>query len=131
MSRTAYPAVIEQGQSDFGVYFPDLPGCVSAGSSIAEAIQNAHEGLALHVAGMVEDGETLPKPSTIEAITVVPADIIVAAILMIGVTLPGPSQHIEVAIDEAVLQEIDRLGQDRSQFLTDAARAELARRMAS
>src|ERR1035441_6271666 len=40
--------------SDFGVSFPDFPGCITAGSSLDEARAMAAEALALHVAGMRE-----------------------------------------------------------------------------
>lgn len=59
-----YIAVIDKDpDSDFGVYFPDLPGCVSAGSSLDEAWSMAAEALELHLEGMTEDGEPLPEPT--------------------------------------------------------------------
>jgi len=53
-------------RSDFSVSFPDFPGCVTAGKTLDEARRAAAEVLALHIDGMSEDGEALPKPSTIE-----------------------------------------------------------------
>lgn len=52
--------------SDFGVSFPDLPGCVTAGKSLEEARRMAVEVLNLHVRGMLEDGEKIPFPSTLD-----------------------------------------------------------------
>ena len=52
-------------RSDYGVSFPDFPGCVTAGRSLEEARELAVEALTLHIAGMVEDGEALPEPSTL------------------------------------------------------------------
>jgi predicted RNase H-like HicB family nuclease len=49
--------------SDYGVSFPDFPGCVTAGSSLEEARTMAAEALAFHVAGIREDGESIPAPS--------------------------------------------------------------------
>jgi predicted RNase H-like HicB family nuclease len=46
--------------SDFGVSFPDFPGCVSAGSTLEEARAMAAEALALHIEGLRADGETIP-----------------------------------------------------------------------
>ena len=54
--------------SDFGVSFPDLPGCVTAGATLDEARDMAAEALALHLEGMVEDGEAIPEPSSLEAV---------------------------------------------------------------
>jgi len=52
--------------SDFGVSFPDFPGCVSTGKTLDEARRKAAEALALHIAGMTEDGEPIAEPSTID-----------------------------------------------------------------
>ena len=54
--------------SDFGVSFPDLPGCVTAGATLDEARDMAAEALALHLEGMVEDGDAIPEPSSLEAV---------------------------------------------------------------
>ena len=59
--------------SDFGVSFPDFPGCITAGRTLEEAHRMAAEALALHIAGMVEDGETIPEPSTLDALAEDPA----------------------------------------------------------
>jgi predicted RNase H-like HicB family nuclease len=53
-------------KSDFGVSFPDLPGCVTAGKTLDAARCMAAEALALHIGGMAEDGEPIPEPSTID-----------------------------------------------------------------
>src|SRR6267378_7151125 len=53
-------------KSDFGVSFPDFPGCVTAGKSLEEARRKAPEALAFHIAGMVEDREKIPKPSKMD-----------------------------------------------------------------
>lgn len=50
-----------------GVVFPELPGCVSAGDDIDNAVKMAHEVLALHVEGMIADGEALPASAALGA----------------------------------------------------------------
>jgi predicted RNase H-like HicB family nuclease len=59
--------------SDFGVSFPDFPGCITADKTLEEAHRMAAEALALHIAGMVEDGDAIPKPSTLDALAEDPA----------------------------------------------------------
>lgn len=54
--------------SDYGVSFPDLPGCITAAATLDEARAMAAEALALHLEGMAEDGEAVPEPSSLEAI---------------------------------------------------------------
>jgi predicted RNase H-like HicB family nuclease len=39
----------KDADSDFGVDFPDFPGCVSAGATLDEARRMVQEALELHV----------------------------------------------------------------------------------
>jgi predicted RNase H-like HicB family nuclease len=52
--------------SDYGVSFPDFPGCITAGATVDEARRMAEKALAFHIAGLVEDGEPVPQPSHLE-----------------------------------------------------------------
>lgn len=64
-----YIAIVHKDDgSDYGVSFPDFPGCVSAGSTLAEAHEGAAEALMLHIKGMQEDGEPIPEPLPIRAL---------------------------------------------------------------
>ena len=64
-----YIAIVHKdSNSDYGVSFPDFPGCITAGKDIDEAKDMAQEALALHIQGMIEDGEQLPSPSKLEEI---------------------------------------------------------------
>ncbi len=53
--------------SDYGVIVPDVPGCFSAGSTVADAMESVKEALSLHFEGLVADGEPLPQPQEIDA----------------------------------------------------------------
>ena len=55
----------KEADTDYGVSFPDFPGVATAGTSLDDAQAMAEEALALHVDGLVEDGEALPEPSTL------------------------------------------------------------------
>lgn len=61
---THYVALIEDAGPDFtiGVWFPDLPGCFSAGDTIDDAIVNASEAVALWFEDIEEEGRTVPRP---------------------------------------------------------------------
>lgn len=77
---THYVAIIEDAGPDHavGVWFPDLPGCFSAGDTLDEAMANAPEALALWIESMVEDGKTIPHartPSELKADPEVAADL--------------------------------------------------------
>ena len=62
MERKYIGLVHKDVDSDYGVSFPDLPGCVTAGSTIEEAREMAAEALALHLDGLAEDGALIPLP---------------------------------------------------------------------
>lgn len=57
MRKLSYLVVLEPSEEGYGVYFSDLPGCISYGNSIEEARKNATEALELHVYGMEKDGD--------------------------------------------------------------------------
>jgi predicted RNase H-like HicB family nuclease len=62
-----YPIVIHKNMnSDYGVIFPDIPGCFSAGASIEEAIAMSQEAAECHIEGMLLDSEPIPLASSIE-----------------------------------------------------------------
>ena len=62
-----YVAIIEDAGPDtaVGVWFPELPGCTSAGDDIDEALRNAPEALELYAEGLEEDGKQLQAPRTL------------------------------------------------------------------
>jgi predicted RNase H-like HicB family nuclease len=64
----------KDAKSDYGVSFPDFPGAITAGSTLDEAREMAEEALAFHVEGLIEDGETLPQPSSLETVMAKPGE---------------------------------------------------------
>jgi predicted RNase H-like HicB family nuclease len=63
-----YLVVIERADDGgYGAWAPDLPGCVALGDTIKECEQSMREAITLHLAGMREDGEPIPQPSTVAA----------------------------------------------------------------
>ena len=63
MEKISYLAVFEKSDDGYSIYFPDIPGCISWGETITEAQAMARDALELHLYGMEQDGEELPKPS--------------------------------------------------------------------
>ena len=57
-----YAVVIEQGETSFGAYVPDLPGCVAVGESEEEVRELIVEAIAFHLEGLREEGEEIPAP---------------------------------------------------------------------
>ncbi|MBP0109624.1 MULTISPECIES: type II toxin-antitoxin system HicB family antitoxin [Bradyrhizobium] len=61
-----YVAIIEEADPDaVSLWFPDLPGCISGGDDVDEALENAPEALALYAQDLIEDGRQLPSPRTL------------------------------------------------------------------
>ncbi|MBI4902215.1 MAG: type II toxin-antitoxin system HicB family antitoxin [Acidobacteria bacterium] len=56
----------KQRNSDFGVSFPDFPGCITVGRTLDEAHRMAAEALSMHISGMIQDGLELPRPSALD-----------------------------------------------------------------
>jgi predicted RNase H-like HicB family nuclease len=56
--------IIEKGGQNYGAYAPDLPGCVAVGDTVEEVEQNMRAAIAMHLAGMIEDGAPIPAPET-------------------------------------------------------------------
>lgn len=117
--------------SDYGVSFPDFPGVVTAGTSLDEARGMAEEALAFHVEGMIEDGEAIPEPSSLERVMADPANLGGVAILVTLKTRAAKAVRINITLPEDVLERIDRFAADRglsrSTFLARAASREMER----
>jgi predicted RNase H-like HicB family nuclease len=59
-----YLVVIEKGDSSFGAYVPDLPGCIAAAETEDEVRILIREAIEIHIEGMKEDGEPVPLPTS-------------------------------------------------------------------
>ncbi|HET7463083.1 MAG TPA: type II toxin-antitoxin system HicB family antitoxin [Longimicrobium sp.] len=58
-----YAIVIERSANGFGVYVPDLPGCVAAARTGEEVHELIREAIEFHLEGMREDNEPIPEPT--------------------------------------------------------------------
>ena len=122
-----YIAIVhKEAKTDFGVSFPDFPGCVTAGQTVDEAKDLAQEALSLHIKGMVEDGDQLPAPSKLEDIM---ADADYAdAVAYLVVSIPDAKPRtvrVNITVPEMTLKQIDaaakKRGMSRSSFLVHLA----------
>jgi predicted RNase H-like HicB family nuclease len=59
-----YAIVIEKTESNYTAYVPDLPGCVTTGATLAEVERGIRDAIELHIAGLREDGQPVPEPSS-------------------------------------------------------------------
>jgi predicted RNase H-like HicB family nuclease len=109
--------------SDFGVSFPDFPGCITAGKTLEEARRKAVEALSFHVAGMLADNEKIPEPSTIDDLVGDPA--LKDAVAFLVTARLERTIRVNVTARESQLRRIDRLarsaGLTRSAYMVQAA----------
>ena len=116
----------KEAASDYGVSFPDLPGCVTAGKSLEEARVMAQEALTLHVAGMIEDSEAIPAPSSLDEIMADPENEGSIAVLALAPAVAPKAVRVNVTLPDDLLGMVDRYaeahGMSRSGFLAQAAK---------
>lgn len=133
MPARYYPLILTAGSEGLHATFPDFPGLTAIGASKEAVLANAEAGLALHIAGMIEDNTDIPAPSDIDT---VPADNAApeAGRLLVRADLPGRAVRVNITFDEALLAAIDaeakRRDTTRAGFLAAAARQELAKQRA-
>lgn len=103
-----YIALIHKdADSDFGVSFPNFQGCVTAGTTLDDARAMAAEALALHIEGMVEDGEAVPEPSSLTDIMRDRANRDAVAVLVPGPTRAAKAIRVNITLPEDALRLID------------------------
>lgn len=67
-----YLVIIESTETGYSAYVPDLPGCINVGETREDAEANIHEAILLHLEGLKEDGQEIPKPTTDAVSMIVP-----------------------------------------------------------
>lgn len=125
MQKRNYIGVIKKNKSsDYEVFFPDFPSCITAGKTLEEAQTMAQEALQFHVDGMLEDKESLPNPANLDKIKTKYKK--AEAYLVITVKIPSRVIRINITVDEKFLRKLDKYleshHENRSSFFVDAAR---------
>jgi predicted RNase H-like HicB family nuclease len=83
MAMPAYIALMRKDpDSDYGIEFPDFPGCVTAAEDMEQARELAEEALRFHIEGLLADGELLPRPSSFEKVMADPENRQAAVLLL-------------------------------------------------
>jgi predicted RNase H-like HicB family nuclease len=120
-----YPIVIEPGTTTtaFGVVFPDLPGCFSAGDTLDEAIASAEEAAAAWIDAALDAGEEVPAPSSLEAVQLRKeyAGWAVGVVEVDPSLLDDRAERVNITLPRRVLRRLDAkaraAGQSRSGFI--------------
>ncbi len=120
-----YIAIIHKDKdSEYGVSFPDFPGCVTCGKTIDEAKDMAFEALNFHIQGLIEDGEDIPCPTTLEKITTTDDYKNSVAILLVDIKGSDKIVRVNITVAQSDLAMIDAAaaaaGMKRSAYLVQA-----------
>ena len=125
-----FPAIVERADEGFGVFFPDLPGCTSAGATLQDAVRNAEDALQAHIDLTAEHGEAIPEPSDLDAVPREP-DVAEVARVLVRADVPGRAVRVNITLPEDLLAAVDRYaartGHTRSGLLAQAVRERMRR----
>ena len=129
-----YIAILEkEPNSLWGVYFPDLPGCVTAGQTADQATRRAVEALRLYIETAGPD-EALPLPRSLDTLLDDPEVSKALAEGSVAFRVPvlatsGKPERVNISVDSGVLRAVDHAakaaGLTRSAFLSAAAEAKI------
>src|SRR6266581_111163 len=129
---TAVIALIHGSPGNYGISFPDFPGCISGGTTIDEALRRGREALVFHIEGMEAVGEPLPKVRELEEIRADPEyneDLQDAVIAAADIDVPTRALRVNISIDERLLERADKAaeaaGETRSGYIAGALKQRL------
>ena len=66
--RMRFTVILEEGESSYGAYVPDLPGCIAAGETREEALTLIRGAIEFHIEGLKQEGQPLPKPHSVSEV---------------------------------------------------------------
>ena len=120
-----YPVAIELGNDTtaFGVVFPDLPGCFSAGDTLDEAMVHAEEAAAAWIDAALDNGHGVPAPSSLEAVRIMPdyAGWTLGIVSLDAALLDDTIERVNITLPRRVLRRLDALagaaGESRSGYI--------------
>ena len=121
-----YVGIIHKDEgSEYGISFPDFPGCVSAGVSVEELKTGAEEALAGHIDLLLEDGVDIPPPSSVEDIMADPDFADGMPVLIRVAKIEDRTVRVNITLKQSELGAIDRNaamhGVSRSAYIAKTA----------
>lgn len=123
-------AIHKEGKSDYGVSFPDFPGCITAGKTMDEAREFAKEALELHIEGMIEEGLAIPEPRSMEQ-ALQDKDMADAVFFVVDADAVDPVERVNITVRSGLRKRIDeaakKVGLNRSQYLAEASEEKMER----
>jgi predicted RNase H-like HicB family nuclease len=135
MSNLIFPIAIEPGDDThaFGVVVPDIPGCFSAGDTLAEAYANAKEAIEAHLSVLIDEGMDVPAVHPLSDHRSNPdyADWLWGFVEVADIPALKKTVRLNISLPESLLRDIDEHAKTmhltRSGFLAQAALKAMAR----
>lgn len=129
MSTLVFAIAIEPGDEThaFGVVVPDLPGCFSAGDTLAEAYAHAKEAIETHLAVLIDEGMSIPGPRPLSdhRSNFDYADWLWGVVEVADIPAMKKTVRLNISLPEGLLRDIDEHANSmhltRSGFLAQAA----------
>ena len=130
MKSYIFPAYFRRVSSGgFSIDFPDLPGCISAGDTIDEAMIMAREAFSLHLYGILEDGKLVPAASDLPELSQ-EKDSFLTLVEgrpdMVAEVIRNKAVKKTLTIPYWMNEEAERLNINFSQVLQDAVRERIS-----
>ena len=125
-----YPVAIEPGDGNqaYGVVVPDLPGCFSAGDSLDEALGSAEEAVIAWIDAMLDAGQPIPRPSTLDVLRSKHpdwADWVWAVVQVDPARLDDKIERVNITLPRRILAILDaaarEAGETRSGYIARLA----------
>ena len=63
--------IIEKANKNYSAYSPDLPGCIATGRTRKEVERNMHKAVQMHIRGLIEDKQPVPRSQSVAEYIVV------------------------------------------------------------
>ncbi|MEZ0536956.1 type II toxin-antitoxin system HicB family antitoxin [Caldicellulosiruptoraceae bacterium PP1] len=124
-----FPAIFEPGENGgYFITFPDLPGCITEGKTLEEALYMAKDALELHIYGLEEDEEEIPSPTPPEKINVPKGSFIVPIVVYmppIREEMANKSVNKTVTLPRWLNKAAEEANINFSQLLQQAIKAQL------
>lgn len=96
-----YVALLSKdADSDYGVHFPDFPGCFTSGSSLDEIRAMVEEVLPFHIEGIAEDGQSLARATSVQVVMAHP-DHATCFPFLVQVDETGRTAQVDTTLNDA------------------------------
>lgn len=126
--RLFYPAVFHKAEEGgFWVTFPDIPECMTQGEDMQDAYEMAVDALGLSLTMIENEGEDVPKASSLDEIAVEDGILVIVEFDMAEYRRKNRSRAVKktLSIPEWLNEAAIRENLNFSQILQDALMAKL------